>query len=345
MDLLQELKSKISAQASDIDVRGLESVLLHIQLAERHHNRAKKERDEHLYTDVIYRTNHAFEGVLKEAHVILAEATAGGRSAYEIEEYLLRNAILKSRVADLLKNYRTHWRNPSTHDHQLFFSEQESFLAIVTVTAFATILVDQIIEKVAYDQTRRDLERVALRARDRIEGYDALAPIDKVSRLLVLFAEYYIENFSNLSLYPRSTSNAQMAAFFAKFAPDVTISRDIQKGTLEAPIRFDLLVHLGKESVIIQTHEARAPEYALEDHPAVTDLSRQLTTAKLDNGIVFFYPGAPDHSVTLSISRAAGPQIVEIYSENIGRWGEPPNELPEDTPNPPDFDIPSGNVM
>lgn len=344
MDLLQELKSKISAQASGIDVQGLESVLLHIQLAERHHNRAKKERDEHLYTDVIYRTNHAFEGALKEAYVILAEATTSGRSAYEIEEYLLRNAILKSRVADLLKNYRTHWRNPSTHDHQLFFSEQESFLAIVTVTAFANILVDQIIEKVAYDQTRRDLERVALVERAGPNGYEALTPIDKVRRLLVLFAEYYMENFSNLSLYPRSTSNAQMAAFFAKFDPEVTISRDVQKGTNEAPIRFDLLVHVGKESVVIQTHEAKEPDYMLEEHPAKTELARQLTTAGLDNGIIFFYPGAPNHAVVFSALSDTGPRITEIYSENIGRWGEPPEESPEDTSNLPDFDTPGEDV-
>ena len=34
------------------------------------------ENDENFFTDVIYRTNHAFEGILKEAYQILANKNA-----------------------------------------------------------------------------------------------------------------------------------------------------------------------------------------------------------------------------------------------------------------------------
>src|ERR1043166_495020 len=145
MDLLKEIKDKLKTRPASDEARGLESVLAHIEIAERYHLRAKKERDEHLYTDVIYRTNHAFEGILKEAYVTLEGKSGDNLSPYEIEEYLLKSNVLRGRVVDLLTNYRQHWRNPSTHDYKLFFSEQESFLAIVSVTAFVSILLDQIL--------------------------------------------------------------------------------------------------------------------------------------------------------------------------------------------------------
>src|SRR5438128_3025921 len=101
MDLLKEIRERIKSNASSDDARGLDSVLAHIEIAERYHLRAKKERDEHLYTDVIYRTNHAFEGILKEAYVTLAEKSADNLSPYDIEEYLLTSNVLRSRVVDL----------------------------------------------------------------------------------------------------------------------------------------------------------------------------------------------------------------------------------------------------
>ena len=106
MDLLKEIRDKIKSNAASTSGRGLDSILAHIEIAERHHLRAKKDRDEHLYTDVIYRTNHAFEGILKEAYITLADKPADKLTPFEIEEYLLKSNALRGRVVDLLTNYR-----------------------------------------------------------------------------------------------------------------------------------------------------------------------------------------------------------------------------------------------
>src|SRR5207253_11231210 len=140
--------------------------------------------DEHRYTDVIYRTNHAFEGILKEAYITLADKPADKLTPFEIEEYLLKSNALRGRVVDLLTNYRQNWRNPSTHDYQLFFSKQESFLAIVTVSAFASILLDQMLERIAYKAKFAELDNAAKLARDRIKNFDKLASIEKTSKVL-----------------------------------------------------------------------------------------------------------------------------------------------------------------
>lgn len=212
MDLLQQIKTKLGSDPYWAPPPGLKSVLTHVEVAERYYLRAHAERDEHLYTDVIYRTNHAYEGILREAYELLAEKPADKLSTYEIEDYLLANSVLRARVADLLKNYRQNWRNPSTHDHQLFFSEQESFLAIVNVCAFVSILLDQILERVAYERKKKDLDK-ALLARDTIKNFDKLPLVEKVWRLLLSFTDHYIKKFPEMSSLPRSVATAQVAAF------------------------------------------------------------------------------------------------------------------------------------
>ena len=126
-------------------------MISHIEVAERHWLRAKKEREDTLFTDVIYRTNHAFEGALKEAYFILNGKDAAKKTPNEIERFLLENKIFKERVMALFTNYRTEWRNTSTHDYKLFFTEQEAFLAIVSVSAFVHILLDQMAEKISFN--------------------------------------------------------------------------------------------------------------------------------------------------------------------------------------------------
>jgi hypothetical protein len=151
MDTIGIIKNKIEHLTGFGMAKGMPSVLRHIEIAEEYFNRARIEREEDMFTDVIYRTNHAFEGILKEAYTILAEKNPKKITPNEIEKYLQNNNILRPRVMELFKNYRIEWRNPSTHDYQLTFTEQEAFLSIMSVTSFISILLDQMIEKRSFD--------------------------------------------------------------------------------------------------------------------------------------------------------------------------------------------------
>ncbi len=70
---------------------------------------------------------------------------------FQIEKHLENEDLLKERVLNQFTNYRTEWRNKSTHDYQLFFASQEALLAIVSVSAFFNILLDQMLEKYSFD--------------------------------------------------------------------------------------------------------------------------------------------------------------------------------------------------
>ena len=44
-----------------------------------------------MFNDVVYRTNQAFEGALKEAYVVLTGEAAGRKTPNDIEKYLETN--------------------------------------------------------------------------------------------------------------------------------------------------------------------------------------------------------------------------------------------------------------
>lgn len=334
MDILKEIKEKVKSNSDWSVQSGVQSVVTHIEIAERYHFRAKSERDEHLYTDVIYRTNHAFEGILKEAYVTLANKPADQLSPHEIEEYLLAQNILKGRVIDLLKNYRQNWRNPSTHDYQLFFSEQESFLAIVTVSALLSILLDQMLEKHAYIAKFKALENEASLARDRIKSFENLAPIDKVWKILLSYADHYIKNFKDMSEYPRTTANAQMAAFIKKVAPDLTVEMEPEVSASEQKIQFDLSVIDDGVQVVIETREPMSHdpyEANLVSEAAIGQLSRRLYATGLHDGVVFFYPGYSDDDPVATTSSTAWPKDLNlkvVYSAQLPDFPDEDYEEP-----------------
>jgi hypothetical protein len=334
MDLLKEIKDKIKSNAELNGGRGIESVLAHIEIAERHHLRAKKERDEHLYTDVIYRTNHAFEGILKEAYITLADKPADKLTPFEIETYLLDSNILRGRVVDLLTNYRQNWRNPSTHDYQLFFSEQESFLAIITVSAFASILLDQMIEKIAYNAKYAELDNIIKLARDNIKDFSTLPPLLKVSSVLFSYAKHYINNFSSMSASIMSTANAQMAAFIKKVAPELDVELEMAAGIVGQQLQFDIVVRDNDEIVVIETREPRSQdeyEANFDDEAAVNQLARRLYEAGLKSGVVFFYPGHSEDIVVATTSSTSWPKDLNlqmIYSDDPAKYPDEDYEEP-----------------
>jgi uncharacterized protein (DUF927 family) len=83
----------------------------------------KKEDDYRLFTDAIHRLNQAYEGSLKEAYQMLTGNKPDKMSPHEIEQSFQKDLILKERVLTFFENYRRDWRNTSTHDYKLCFSE------------------------------------------------------------------------------------------------------------------------------------------------------------------------------------------------------------------------------
>lgn len=331
MDLLQEIREKLKGNPALSLGRGLESVATHIEVAEKYHYRAKTDNDEHMYTDVIYRTNHAFEGILKEAYEVFSEKTANKMTPNEIEEYMLSEDILKSRVVDLLTNYRKNWRNPSTHDYQLFFSQQESYLAIINVSAFVSILLDQIIERLAFNNKFIELEKAAVLARDAMENFDILKPIDKVYKVLFSYSSYYLKNFEEMSKKKRTTLNSELIAFIKSVAPNFHIKNEPSFDLGDNEVKFDFIINVDGENIALETRSPK-DRYSHDDS-AISQLMGQMRETGLNNGIVYHYPGNKEDIAVATTGSTAWPKdlnIRDIYSDDPEFYEDHEHETPID---------------
>jgi hypothetical protein len=157
MDLVETLRSRIDALPAGDYSPGLRAILQHVRTATNHLARGQKAGDETAFTDAIYRTNQAFEGSLKEAYRVLAGKDPSTTTPFHIENYLQDNHVLRLRVLAQVGAYRQDWRNPSTHDHRLDFDEDEALLAIVSICALAIVLVDQIAERLRFNEARANV--------------------------------------------------------------------------------------------------------------------------------------------------------------------------------------------
>ena len=189
MDTLEYIKGQISKAVSvNKDLVGLEDVLTHIERAEVMLKIGRTNDDDHYCTDVIYRTNHAYEGILKEAYYVLAEKSADHVTPNNIEKYLLEEKILNKRVVKLLENYRREWRNTSTHDYRLFFNSGEAFLAILSVTAFVHLLLTQILDKLFYNSEMARISPFIESIKNKFnKDYDSQSFVQKVKMLLMSY--------------------------------------------------------------------------------------------------------------------------------------------------------------
>ena len=106
--------------------------------------------------------------------------------------------LLNERVIELLTNYREKWRNPSTHDHNLFFTYDEAFLAIMSISSFVHVFLTQILEKVYYTKEKTAVKNELSKIRKGIENdYKNFILKDKVKTILQAFGKR--EYFQNLT--------------------------------------------------------------------------------------------------------------------------------------------------
>ncbi|MEM4204057.1 MAG: hypothetical protein QXS54_08325 [Candidatus Methanomethylicaceae archaeon] len=282
MDLIAILRDKIDTLDEGDYMLGLRAVLLHIETAYRHFLRGQNDGDEQAFTDAIYRANHAFEGILKEAYRVLAGKDPAGTRPYDIESYFEENSIFRDRVLNQFKRYRTEWRNPSTHDYRLFFDESEAFLGIVSVTTFACLLLDQISEQIAFIKSKANAESQREEIQHRIPPPDA----DLVSYLVQAiqeFALYYQPVFGKTEVQVIGA----LHGFLAVALPDVQVTIEPLLGPTGQILRPDLLAQRRDEIVVLEVKR----RFSRQDcQRALAQVKMYMTLGNVKNGILFFLP-------------------------------------------------------
>lgn len=281
MDLLQALKSKIESLENGEHSSGLRSVLLHIGTAFRHLARGQSERDDTAFTDAIYRTNQAFEGSIKEAYRVLAGRDPAHVRPFDIENYLEKENIFRARVLAQFTNYRKDWRNPSTHDYKLDFDEGEAFLAIISVSAFACLLIDQISGQLAYLKANRETEVNKVKIRESV----AKSGIELLDRVVTLLKEFAKLRDSN-SPHPASESQliGALSGFFAAASPDLVVS--VEVGLPLYPDRsIDLVLSDGDARVAV---EIKGRYSGGKEFAGVAQVESYMEISGISSGVLLF---------------------------------------------------------
>jgi len=286
---------------------GLKAVILHIETAFGHLSRGQTKNEETAFTDAIYRTNQAFEGSIKEAYRVLTGKDPARQRPYDIEQYLEKEKVFRSRVLSQFTNYRTEWRNPSAHDYKLDFDESEAFLAIVSVSAFACLLFDQIAEHVAFMGAKDAADDQKSDLRKRLGKTDGNLR-DRVIRLITAFAAQKQTGTTPNRRRPEVQVLGALAGFLASAAPDINVSIEPRLSS-EGFERGDMLLALGADKLLVELKRGHAAANML--YSAVTQVEHYLLVSGLRDGVLYFYSDEPcelqqeDHDIPRMGARIA----------------------------------------
>jgi hypothetical protein len=312
MDLVDVLKKKIDVLDDGEHDAGLKAVLLHIETAFRHLSRGQDGDDDTAFTDAIYRTNQAFEGSVKEAYRVLTGNDPAKKRPYDIENYLEKNSIFRPRVLSQLTNYRTEWRNPSAHDYKLDFDESEAFLAIVSVSAFACLLLDQISERLSYTKSQAEADAqkaVLLASLKQTKNTDLIV---KASELLGEFCASQLP-FDDSNRLTETQILGALHGFLASVAPEFNVETEVSMGAAQN-FRADLVISQGSEKLVVELRRSTTRQHQTA---SILLLERYLASASITRGIVLFYPEAP-HVMEKSNLKTSNPDYQIVVLAPLG---------------------------
>ena len=292
MDTLNAIREQITEIRKLSSAVTLDKVLIHIERAEFFYKEGRLNGDENYFTDVIYRTNQAFEGSLRQSYMILAEKSesqANNKRTVDIEVFFETNSIFNERVLHFFKNYRQEWRNKSTHDFKLFFDQSEAFLAIVNVSAYIYVLLNQIIEKIAFDNEKERLKNEKEKQK-LIQAIIKKPDLDLHEKVVELIKEFSTEN----ELLNSNTKEIELIGMFSAFvktaSKEIEVKTDVKHSDKNRSYRLDMLVEFGKEKLII---EFKRPSIK-QTHSHEDQLLDYLTATKIEQGILWYPKNVPN---------------------------------------------------
>ncbi len=304
MDLLELIKSKVLPFEGTDSQQGLEAVVHHIEIAEKHYEQGKSAGEYH-FTDVLYRTNQAFEGALKEAYRVLSGSDPSKKTLFQIEKHLENEDLLKDRVLNQFTNYRTEWRNKSTHDYQLFFASQEALLAIVSVSAFFNILLDQMLEKHSFELEHAKLSKVVQSLFSDVENYESMGFMQQCVELLTHFSSQMRRELNKDQVLTEYELLGKLTGFISAADPQIKISTEKAINFASGRLMLDLLLEKGDSSVIVELKRP-STEWRRRAHEGIEQLRHYLIAANLTQGIVFIpaYEKDMGHEITEKVIEA-----------------------------------------
>lgn len=293
---IKELVNKLDELGQEFDsTLTLSPIITHIERAEHFFSLGKEKNDEHYYTDVIYRTNQAFEGCSRQAYMVLAEkneAQAQRLKAYQIEEYFANEGVLSDRVLPQFQTYRDSWRNESAHNFKLFFDESEAYFAILNVSSYAYVLFNQMITKLAYKIEERTIKKEELKLKKMKGVIGTSKPLkDRIVKLIEFFDQEIDESDqrsgSAIKLFSEVQILGMLTAYLQEASSEMKVELDKSIIVGKRKFRVDIYIELGDETTIIELkskHGKGIPQGYKEQ------VLHYLKALSISDGILYIYP-------------------------------------------------------
>lgn len=174
---------------------------------------------------------------------------------------------------------------PFNARYKLDFDESEALLAIVSVTAFACLLADQIGERLAFLASKQDTVRRRKRLRLRLtKDGDPEPLVDRVAYALLDFARSQAEN-STSAAQTESQLLGTVFGYLTAIASKgkVTVDDRLVEGRNE---RADLAVREDDELVVIELKQVRSPRSAMAT--AIAQLEHYMLLSRSKAGVLYF---------------------------------------------------------
>ena len=298
MDLLDLIRTKIATLPDGPHSSGLNAVLSHIDTAYTHLARGQKNNEESAFTDAIYRTNQAFEGSIKEAFGVLTGKALTKMTIFQIEQQLEESKVFTDRVLSQFTAYRKEWRNPSTHDHKIAFQENEAFLAIVSVSAFIKLLVDQIDAHLSFVKAKQEFGSPPIE--------EAASTHNSVDRIASLFESFFQKQRSQNAGVPIETEAqllGSLAGYLSSVAPDLKYTTGRVIRTPSNTYYVDMIVEDDNGAVIIELKRGKGNSLV---ERGLDQIRSYLSAANANRGMLFLYS---DQSSELAVEKHDEPAL------------------------------------
>jgi len=134
----------------------------------------------------------------------------------------------------------------------LFFTEQEAFLAIVKVSAFVSILVDQIIQKISYESAKRRAETRVERIRDSINNFDTLSSLDRLASILQKYSMELQEDIDEIKNSFETQLIGDLSGFLASIEPSIKLDYAPSSYKNLDGYRPDLILKLDEDKIVLE---------------------------------------------------------------------------------------------
>lgn len=287
MNTLDQIKRFIEQISSIEQSIYLDAIRLHLERAEVYYLQGNT--DSAFYTDVIYRTNQAYEGSLKEAYKVLANKTdeeVKKEKPYKIETYFETNSVFKERVLELFRNYRNEWRNKSTHDYKLFFDDSEAFIALSNVNSFVYLLLKQILERIAFKHEQNQIEQST-------ERQEKIASLTKLKTNLLDFISSILLDFlviHNFDLGTKKYEN-EISGMLNGYLSAFKVLQVYEQPKLAKGVNPDFIIEGQRGKIIIEIKRFLT---IINIEPAINQLVTYLKHADLKVGILLAISSKPE---------------------------------------------------